>query len=145
MCTPSNRLMYREFMWDHKLAESNNITTWTSEVKSILCDNGLSSIFEKQQIFPVKSTIVQLKESLLQKQKSLFKSKCEEKPKLRTFVTFKDFENQPPHVGKPLSFKERRIISKIRLGILPLRIGTARYLRPVVPECQRTCYCGSGL
>ena len=50
-----------------------------------------------------------------------------------------------PHVGKPLSFKERRIISKIRLGILPLRIETARYLRPVVPECQRTCYCGSGL
>ena len=67
-------------------------------------------------------------------------------PKLRTFVLFKDFENQPPpHVGKPLSFKERRIIRKIRLGILPLYIETARYLRPVVPEDQRTCYCGSGL
>ena len=33
-----------------------------------------------------------------------------------------------------------RMISKLRLGI-PLE--TARYLRPVVPEHERVCYCGS--
>merc|ERR1712208_17151 len=47
-------------------------------------------------------------------------------------------------MGKPLSFLEHRIISKLRLGILPLRIETGIYLRPIVPENQRTCYCNSG-
>ena len=29
-------------------------------------------------------------------------------------------------------------------NILPIRLETARYLRPVVPENQRLCYCNSG-
>ena len=49
-----------------------------------------------------------------------------------------------PHIGKPLSFVERRSISKLRLGILPLRLETARYLRPILPENERVCYCNSG-
>ena len=32
----------------------------------------------------------------------------------------------------------------ICLGILPIRIETARYLRPIVPEDQRYCYCNTG-
>ena len=63
---------------------------------------------------------------------------------MRTFVLFKDFQTLPPHVGKPLSFIERKTISKLRLGILPIRLETARYLRPVVPENERLCYCNSG-
>ena len=59
-------------------------------------------------------------------------------------MTFKDFQSMPPHVGKPLSFIERKTISKLRLGILPIRLETARYLRPVVPENERLCYCNSG-
>ena len=42
---------------------------------------------------------------------------------------------------KPLSFLERKIISKTRLGILPIRLETARYLRPVLPEEERLCFC----
>ena len=72
------------------------------------------------------------------------KNECERKPKLRTFITFKDFETLPPHVGKPLTFHERKLVSKLRLGILPIRLETARYIRPVVPEAQRLCYCNSG-
>ena len=30
-----------------------------------------------------------------------------------------------------------------RLGILPIRIETARFSRPVIPEKERVCYCGS--
>ena len=97
-----------------------------------------------QHIFPLKNTVAQLKEAMFKKQRDLFKLECENKPKLRTFMMFKDFENQSPHIGKPLSFLERRIISKLRLGVLPLRIETGRYLRPLVPEHQRTCYCTSG-
>ena len=59
-------------------------------------------------------------------------------------LPFKDFENLPPHVGKPLSFIERKTISKLRLGILPIRLETARYVRPILPENERLCYCDSG-
>ena len=82
--------------------------------------------------------------SMREKQQDLIKTECENKPKLRTFLLFKDFQTLPPHVGKPLSFVERKTISKLRLGILPIRIETARYIRPILPEDQRLCYYNSG-
>ena len=59
-------------------------------------------------------------------------------------MLFKDFKTLPPHVGKPLSFVEGRSIKKLRLGILPPRLETFRYLRPILPENERVCYCNSG-
>jgi hypothetical protein len=59
---------------------------------------------------------------------------CRNKPKLK--ITLKDFQNLPPHVYKPLSFIERKIISKTHLGIFPICLETARYLRPVLPKEQ---------
>ena len=143
MRTSSNRLMYRVFVWDCKLNETEQIKTWSSEVKTILYENNLNHIYDRQQIFPIKSTINELKKSMIKIQQDLLKANCASKPKLRTFITFKDFQTLPPHVGKPLSFIERKVISKLRLGILPIRLETARYLRPVVPEDQRLCYCDS--
>ena len=87
---------------------------------------------------------MQLKTSMYEMQQQIVRNECEYKPKLRTFMLFKDFGPLPPHVGKPLSFVERKNISKLRLGILPLRIETARYTKPIVPENQRLCYCESG-
>ena len=101
-------------------------------------------IFDQQQIFPEKQTILRIKSLMYEKQNQLVKDECESKPKLRTFMQFKDFTTLPPHVGKPLSFVERRTISKLRLGILPLRIETDRYTRPILPENERLCYCKSG-
>ena len=144
MCTPSNRLLYKIYVWDRNLNESNQINTWSSEVKSILNQHNLTYIFENQQIFSIKDIIYKLKTSMREKQQDLIKTECENKPKLRTFLLFKDFQTLPPHVGKPLSFVERKTISKLRLGILPIRIETARYIRPILPEDQRLCYCNSG-
>ena len=39
---------------------------------------------------------------------------------------------------------ERKTVSQLRLGTLPLRLETARYLRPILPENERICYCHSG-
>ena len=78
------------------------------------------------------------------KQQESLKAECSEKPKLRTFIQFKDYHGMPPHIGKPLSFTERRAISKLRLGVLPLRIESGRYLRPYLPEHECLCYCDSG-
>ena len=37
-------------------------------------------------------------------------------------------------IMKLKTFVERRSISKLRLGILPIRLETAKYLRPILPE-----------
>ena len=144
MCTSSDRLLYRIYVWDRKLAESGQIVTWSSEVQSILNQHNLAKIFDDQQIFQSKEIAVKLKTSMYELQQQLLRNECLNKPKLRTFMLFKDFGPLPPHVGKPLSFVERKSISKLRLGILPLRLETARYIRPILPENQRLCYCDSG-
>ena len=46
---------------------------------------------------------------------------------------------EPPYIGKPLSFQQRRILAKTRLGCLPLRIETGRYTRPRLKEEERVC------
>lgn len=145
MSTPSNRLLYKIFTWDRDFNLQENVPTWSSEVKSIFYEYNMGHIFDQQQIFSQKETIQNLKSLMFEKQKQLVQVECENKPKLRTFMQFKDFQTLPaPHVGKPLSFVERRTISKLRLGILPLRVETARYTRPIIPENERLCYCKSG-
>ena len=106
--------------------------------------HGISQIYQQQSTFTVKSVVDNLKISMLRKQQQLVEQECRSKPKLRTFNTFKDFTSMPPHVGKPLSFIERKMLTRLRLGVLPLRIETARFVRPILPENQRICYCNSG-
>ena len=75
---------------------------------------------------------------ILAQQNSL-KDQCSAKPKLRTFITFKDFYATPSHISKPLTFIQRKFMSKIRLGCLDIRIETGRYARPRLPEEARIC------
>ena len=144
MKTADHRLMKKVYNWDKKLNEGQHIFSWSNEIKSILYQNNLNYVYDNQLMFPVKPIVKQLEESLYKVQLTQVENICRNKPKLRTFVTFKDFNNIPPHVYKPLSFLERKTISKIRLGILPIRLETARFIRPILPEDQRLCYCNSG-
>ena len=142
--TPSHRLMKKVYIWDKKLNESQELFSWTNEIKTIFYNCNLNHVYDAQLMFPVKTIVKQLEESLYKMQLVRVEDICRNKPKLRTFVTFKNFNDLPAHVFKPLSFLERKTLSKIRLGILPIRIETARYLRPIVPENQRYCYCNTG-
>ena len=56
MHTSGDRLMYRVFMWDRHLNESEQIKTWSHEIKSILYENNLNYIFDQQQLFPIKES-----------------------------------------------------------------------------------------
>ena len=117
MRTPSHRLMYRVFKWDQYLNDSEHISTWSTEIRSILYENNMNHVYDVQQIFPVKDIVAKLKLSLLKKQQQLVQIECESKPKLRSFITFKDYKTLPLQVGKPLSFIEHKTISKLRLSI----------------------------
>ena len=75
---------------------------------------------------------------LLNQQNSL-ETQCASKPKLRTLMTFKDFHTTPSYISKPLSFVQRKILAKLRLGCLEIRIETGRYALPRLPEEARIC------
>ena len=143
MLTSSHRLLYKVYKWDRGLNDRGQIKTWSHEIKSILNEFDLGHIFESEQIFPVKTVISQMQNLMKLKQNGDIKAECFLKPKLRSFVTYKDFSNMSPHMTKPLSFVERNFISKLRLGNLPLRVETGRFCRPPLPEQERVCYCGS--
>ena len=144
MNTSSTRLSYQVYKWDRYLHQSLNMKNWTSEIKAIFTENNLEYIFNAQQIFPLKSITFEMRKNMQIVQNRFLKTECGKKPKLRTFMKFKDFESLAPHVGKPLSFLEMKTISQLRLGMLQLRIETARYLKPIIPENERLCYCNSG-
>ena len=132
------------FLWDKQLNDTGVVVTWSSEVKDILTRNNMTDFYD-QGIFPVKNVIVDLKKALLEKDQKNWQSKCQTLPKLRTFVKFKDFSKESPHIYKPLSFKQRKMMSKLRLGLLPLRLETARYIRPRIPPENRLCLlCNNG-
>ena len=87
----------------------------------------------------VPSTIIKLKESMKLKQDVELMIKCTEKPKLRTFVTFKDFGPTPVYLLKPISFVQKKFIAQLRLSALPIKIETGRYERPKLAVHERLC------
>ena len=80
-----------------------------------------------------------MKATFTSMQSEYLSGECAQKPKLRTFNLFKNFQEQPAYITKPLSFHQRRSIAKTRLGCLPLRLETGRYSIPRIPEEDRKC------
>ena len=61
-------------------------------------------------------------------------------------MLFKDFTAEPAYISKPLTFFQRRMLAKTRLGCLPIRLETGRYSIPRLPERERSCLvCKSSL
>ena len=104
------------FLWDKSQNEQSIVNTWYNEVKSIFVDNGLSEVFENGLVFDLKQTVDSLKSKMLQKQQNTLQAECSQKPKLRTFVKFKNFSDTPAYLTKPLSFIQRKFLAKLRLG-----------------------------
>ena len=50
-----------------------------------------------------------------------------------------NFQEPNNYLLKPLNQRQISNLAKFRLGILPLRIETDRFIRPPVPEQQRIC------
>ena len=43
------------------------------------------------------------------------------------------------YLSKPLSFMQRKTLAKCRLGCIPIRLETGRYVKPRLLENERTC------
>ena len=136
---PNDSLTKKVYSWDKNLNEQNMLVTWNSEVKNIFNSNDLVTVFESGQIFDLNLTIKNLENAMKLSQQNTLRARCLNSPKLRTFVEFKNFENTPSYITKPLSFIQRKFLAKIRLGCLEIRIETGRYARPRLPELSRVC------
>ena len=134
-----SRLTRKVFNWDRHLNDTNVISSWSSEVKNIFNDCSMATIYDNIIPFDVKCTTTKMHEIFLKKQQNYLKTECESKPKLRTFVQFKNFFEIPSYVVKPLSFVQKKIISKTRIGSLPIRLETGRFSRPILEEHLRIC------
>ena len=73
------------------------------------------------------------------KQSFDLKTLCFNKPKLRTFITFKEFGHTPNYITMPMSFISRKFLALTRLSNLSIRLETGRFERPKLPEHQRLC------
>ncbi len=101
---------------------------WSKRVKKILDDCDMINLWNNNIQFPLE----QLKASV-----NDWEHKCSTKPKLRTYMTFKQNMTVASHLCCNMPKYERSLISQLRLGILPLRIETGRYSNLNVED--RTC------
>ena len=89
--------------------------------------------------FSIQNTVEDLEKSLLEKDQIKWEADSRKKPKLRSFITFKDFKQETSYLFKPLSFIQRKFLAKLRLGVFTLRIETGRFMRPRLPAEERLC------
>ena len=134
-----NRLTKKVFLWDKQLNDANQISSWSSEIKSIFSECNMLNIYDTCSPFNIKSTINEMQQIFKTKQQMYLKAECESKPKLRTFSKIKNFQEIPAYIVKPLTFLQRRFIGKTRLGSLQIRLETGRFSRPVLEEHLRIC------
>ena len=100
------RLTKKVYEWDRSFPEE--ISTWSKEVKSIFNESNLTQYFDSNSLFNLEEILNLLKKSFLIKQSNYLKIECGLKPKLRTFLLFKDFDKEPAYIYKPITFFQRR-------------------------------------
>ena len=141
---PDNLLTKKIFLWDLRLTENQNLSTWTKEVKEVLNQNDSMALFTTN-IFDVKTATSEIRNSLHLKDQNLLENKCKNSPKLRTYNTITEFSSDKSYLSKPLSFVQRKFLTKLRLGVLPIRIETGRYERPRKKAFEWVCkQCNTG-
>ena len=133
------RLPKKVFKWDQRLNNENRISTWSNEIKEIFHESNLEMIYSNEYNFDLKFTIKYMEQEYLKKQAIQLREECMQLPKLRTFILFKNFNIEEVYPKKHLSFYNRRLLARMRLGCLPLHIETGRYEVPRLKEEDRLC------
>ena len=124
-----NRLTKRIFMWDFTLSNNN----WSMDMFNLLSNYGMQHYYYEL----TECNINELKSKEVEIGEERWFSEMNNKPKLRTYATFKTKYEKETYVTMNLERDERSFLAKFRLGILPLRIETGRYKQE--PLCERIC------
>ena len=113
-----NRLTRKIFEWDYGLCKNN----WSSEMKKMF-ENLQSNIFRQKEVFDDTN----VGEALHAIMNESWKQDVIKKPKLRTFLLYKEDISREDYVIRINSRSERSLFSQFRHGILPLKIETGRF------------------
>ena len=125
-----HRLTKQIYLWDKSIFETLNFQTWSSEVRDIFLNHNLGYIFDPQVNFCANTVISKLKDSMSIKQNVDLRNRCIEKPKFRTYITFKEFGTIPSYPKIPMPFICHKYLALTRLSNLSIRIETGRFERP---------------
>jgi hypothetical protein len=107
------------FLWDKQNCNQN----WSAEVKQILDKIGMSECFHECRIVDLKIVMSKLNEINL----SRWKDEIQNKPKLRTYILFKDDLETAMYVKYCENRRRRSLIAQFRSGILQLNIELGRF------------------
>ena len=53
-------LLKKVYIWDNRLNKSEQLFSWSSEIKSIFYNNNLNHVYDAHLMFPVKDIVKQL-------------------------------------------------------------------------------------
>ncbi len=132
---PENRLVKRIFNVDHHMKKNN----WCTQIDNILSKLGMHEHFVNKKYVCIENVRNNLK--VLYEEK--WSSKVDASPKLRTYKIFKKSLEIEDYLKYNLSRAERSILAQFRLGVLPLRLETGRFVREDIDK--RICtFCNNG-
>lgn len=131
------------FMWSATLARTRH-KNWNFMLRELLSSLGMNHFLEFGSINSQFLTAT-VKEKLSEGEHDLwFQNLWNDvnKPngnKLRTYRTFKSDLGVEQYMLLNVSKLQRRSLTKLRLGVLPLAIETGRHTRPITPLNERVC------
>ena len=126
-----DRLTKKVFLWDLSICRN----TWCANIKKVFTEIG------KQECF-MNITTCNLNDAsnrLIELFQNIWSETIANKPKLRTYILFKQEFCTEKYVLFNLSRSERSFIAQLRAGVLPLKIETGRYVG--IPVEERLCLC----
>ena len=138
---PASRLVSHCY-WS--IFNNPNVTDpWLNSIKNIIFNTGQCHLWSNQKDFVSlgqkfsQKHVAYLSQNLKDQSIQLLSSKINEENKLHFFKNAKETLSISNHLTKIKSRESRSLISKLRLGVLPLEIERGR--RKNVPKEQRFC------
>lgn len=125
----NDRLTKHVFNSDYLLCNNN----WSADVKCICRMLDIDNVFDNRTSLCSDDLVGKL--HVLDEQEWL--NSVHRKPKLRTYLLFKNELKVESYVKYYMHKRRRSLLAQFRLGILPLRIETGRYSN--TPADERIC------
>ena len=125
----NNRITQKVLLWDFK----QNINSWSHELK-LICRHIRCS----EPIFGEVYNLTIVKNHILAMQVNEWREALLNKPKLRTYITFKTIFYTEKYFQKYTCKREISLFAQLHVGILPLEIEKGRYRGIAIEErlCQ---------
>ncbi len=123
------RLPFIIYKWDSRCKGNS----WSKNLRKILTD--LETEDSLTSMLPV--SIQYCKDKFHEMQCKTWEESVRQKPKLRTYITYKKAFIVEPYVLSFMNRKKRSYLAQYRSGILPLEVETGRWINKPVEE--RTC------